>query len=111
MGYGCSRIRSPSRFEFGKQIVGRDAFLAIRFLQRQLQLGLQVGWQPDGGTHVASTIVSRRAVSGFINQGAHTTVTGIFPIFACHSRGPVLCTLVPSALTATVTGMSLTSNS
>ena len=30
---------------------------------------------------------------------------------ACHSRGPVSWTLVPSALTATVTGMSWTSNS
>ena len=32
-------------------------------------------------------------------------------IRADHSRGPVVCTLVPSALTATVTGMSTTSNS
>lgn len=29
----------------------------------------------------------------------------------CHSAGPVLCTLVPLASTATVTGMSTTSNS
>jgi len=42
---------------------------------------------------------------------AQATATGILPIFACHSFGPVLCTLVPSLSTATVTGMSLTSNS
>src|SRR5471030_2266248 len=35
----------------------------------------------------------------------------IFSILACHSFGPVLCTEVPAASTATVTGMSTTSNS
>ncbi len=39
------------------------------------------------------------------------TFTGIFPIFACHSRGPVSWTFVPLESTATVTGMSCTSNS
>jgi len=29
----------------------------------------------------------------------------------CHSAGPVMCALVPPASTATVTGMSTTSNS
>jgi len=42
---------------------------------------------------------------------AYSAATGILPIFACHSRGPVWCTEVPSLDTATVTGMSLTSNS
>ena len=42
---------------------------------------------------------------------AYATTTGIFPIFACHSFGPVWCTEVPLESTATVTGMSLTSNS
>jgi hypothetical protein len=37
--------------------------------------------------------------------------TGILPIFACHSFGPVWCTEVPLESTATVTGMSFTSNS
>jgi len=40
-----------------------------------------------------------------------TTATGILPMRACHSRGPVWCTLVPWASTATVTGMSVTLNS
>ena len=39
------------------------------------------------------------------------TTTGILPIFACHSFGPVWCTLLPRLSTATVTGMSCTSNS
>ena len=39
------------------------------------------------------------------------TLTGILPIFACHSLGPVMCTELPCESTATVTGMSLTSNS
>jgi hypothetical protein len=33
-------------------------------------------------------------------------MTGILPIFACHSFGPVMCTEVPPESTATVTGMS-----
>ena len=41
----------------------------------------------------------------------YSTTTGILPIFACHSRGPVLCTDSPLESTATVTGMSCTSNS
>ena len=40
-----------------------------------------------------------------------TTATGILPIRACHSRGPVMCAEVPPESTATVTGMSTTSNS
>jgi hypothetical protein len=43
--------------------------------------------------------------------GNQATLTGILPIFACHSFGPVMCTEVPSESTATVTGMSFTSNS
>ncbi len=37
--------------------------------------------------------------------------TGIFAIRACHSFGPVSCTETPAESTATVTGMSRTSNS
>src|SRR5882672_2190870 len=44
-------------------------------------------------------------------SGASRRLTGTFPIFPHHSRGPVVCTAVPSLSTATVTGMSLTSNS
>ena len=40
-----------------------------------------------------------------------SVATGIFPIRARHSRGPVSCTDTPLESTATVTGMSLTSNS
>ncbi len=45
------------------------------------------------------------------DPGAQATETGILPIFACHSRGPVWWTEVPLESTATVTGMSWTSNS
>lgn len=41
----------------------------------------------------------------------HSTTTGILPMRACHSRGPVLCTDSPVESTATVTGMSSTVNS
>ncbi len=54
-----------------------------------------------------------RASSAALSRTVRTqaTETGILPIRACHSLGPVLCTLVPNASTATVTGMSTTSNS
>ena len=42
---------------------------------------------------------------------AGSTTTGIFPMRACHSRGPVSCTDSPVESTATVTGMSCTVNS
>ena len=42
---------------------------------------------------------------------AYAVATGILPIRACHSFGPVVWTEVPWASTATVTGMSFTSNS
>ena len=41
----------------------------------------------------------------------HDFTTGILPILACHSFGPVMWTEVPWESTATVTGMSCTSNS
>ncbi|VVE36199.1 hypothetical protein PNO31109_03902 [Pandoraea nosoerga] len=41
----------------------------------------------------------------------YSAATGILPILACHSFGPVWCTDTPVESTATVTGMSLTSNS
>ncbi len=41
----------------------------------------------------------------------HWKMTGILPILACHSLGPVWCTDVPAESTATVTGMSSTVNS
>ena len=44
-------------------------------------------------------------------SAAHATLTGIFPILARHSAGPGGCTESPLASTATVTGMSFTSNS
>ena len=44
-------------------------------------------------------------------RSRQATATGIFPIFARHSAGPDLCTALPPESTATVTGMSFTSNS
>lgn len=44
-------------------------------------------------------------------KDGYATTTGILPIRACHSFGPVWCTEVPCESTATVTGMSCTVNS
>jgi len=46
-----------------------------------------------------------------VRRVAHSTLTGILPMRACHSLGAVWCTDLPRASTATVTGMSFTSNS
>ena len=50
---------------------------------------------------------------GPANTGFQAALTGIFSstIFFCQSAGPLWCTEVPFASTATVTGMSFTSNS
>ena len=61
--------------------------------------------EPDDGDARALNAPSQRG------QKTHATATGILPIFYCHSRGPVWCTEVPFESTATVTGMSFTSNS
>ena len=47
------------------------------------------------------------------SRASQATRTGMFSvrIFSAHCAGAVLCTDVPAASTATVTGMSLTSNS
>ena len=54
---------------------------------------------------------ARSASGGEPCSRVQAVTTGIFPIFACHSAGPVWCTEVPFESTATVTGMSCTSNS
>ena len=41
----------------------------------------------------------------------YATTSGIFPIFACHSLGPMLYAQVQSALTVTMVNMHFTSNS
>ena len=54
---------------------------------------------------------SARPARGRSGGPDQAVTTGIFPIFIRHSAGPVLCTDWPVESTATVTGMSLTSNS
>lgn len=62
----------------------------------------------------------RRATGGTMTTGTFSAIArlpvaqariGIPAILACHSRGPVWWTEVPFESTATVTGMSFTSNS
>ena len=72
------------------------------------------GAQPrpaEGAAAAAARGGARRRAAG-----AQAVVTGMRPteldaMRCCHSAGPVWCTLVPFESTATVTGMSLTSNS
>src|SRR5690606_4173668 len=65
------------------------------------------------GAQVARFVLVADAEARAVDDAgiAHATTTGILPMRACHSRGPVWCTEVPCESTATVTGMSLTSNS
>src|SRR6185436_14614894 len=59
------------------------------------------------GTGEGPVVRARRGRAGSL--AAQTTATGILPIFARHSAGPLLCTELPPESTATVTGMSFTS--
>ena len=57
-----------------------------------------------------------RVVLSLVRGRAQPAATGILialpeAMRCCHSAGPVMCALVPPASTATVTGMSTTSNS
>ena len=54
---------------------------------------------------------NRKAAQARIENADQAATTGILPIRACHSFGPVMCAEVPPESTATVTGMSTTSNS
>ena len=59
-----------------------------------------------------SSIIPRGGCGERALRAHHYWMTkGIFPILACHSRGPVWCTELPPESTATVTGMSSTVNS
>jgi len=71
----------------------------------------QVVRSDDAGTPLAREAGEGPGERGPPGAYDAATATGIFPIFACHSRGPVSWTEVPVESTATVTGMSLTSNS
>ena len=62
----------------------------------------------DSGDHMRGGLRDCARNDSLPNQA---TATGIFPIRACHSFGPVMCAEVPPESTATVTGMSTTSNS
>lgn len=95
-------------------------------LQQKLHLFLDaqavsLPWQrahPSKAAH-AHALNEKRRHQGAVLQSDrrgcrradHSTTTGILPMRACHSRGPVLCTDSPVESTATVTGMSSTVNS
>jgi len=76
---------------------------AGRSAPRRCGLGPGLAGAVCGGTDVRRDRVRQRR--------RQATLTGILPMRACHSLGPVWCTDVPLESTATVTGMSLTSNS
>jgi len=63
------------------------------------------------GTAPTRQAVSNREAPKHLPPPDQAADTGILPIRACHSFGPVSCTETPSASTATVTGMSAISNS
>ena len=65
-----------------------------------------------GDSILAESAAAIRATHGPGKRAVHqAAATAILPMRVRHSRGPVSCTEVPLQSTATVTGMSLTSNS
>ncbi len=72
----------------------------------------QLGWHTCARwAPLIVTVSALAAAWPELGRELQATATGILPILDCQSLGPVLCTLVPDESTATVTGMSLTSNS
>ncbi len=82
------------------------AILAVSHQQgpgAQAPMRALAGTQPLGPPHSG-----QRVVSGSASAIVQPATTGIAPIRAFHSAGPVWWTEVPSESTATVTGMSRT---
>ena len=81
--------------------------------QRQAELAAQRGERRRHLGHVGARGQAGREDGPDCGPVRHAAVTGIFSstIFLDQSAGPVLCTEVPVESTATVTGMSFTSNS
>jgi len=98
--YHLSEVEPLSLWERGW---GEGAGAYARF-----QLSLRPHPHPPAGTFSRREKGSCWAIFGL---WPYATTTGIFPMRACHSFGPVWCTDVPAESTATVTGMSFTSNS
>ena len=81
---------------------GPGASAGTVLFERQPTYFSEPGWQVKGAV--------TGALFAFLSP-VYAAATGILPIRACHSFGPVVWTEVPWASTATVTGMSFTSNS
>ena len=103
---GYSMVCDQARLDQGEAEVGAHRG------QRRRHLGhVGAGGEAAGEDHPDRGPVGHGEARGL--RPAQAAVTGIFSstIFFDHSAGPVLCTEVPFASTATVTGMSCTSNS
>jgi hypothetical protein len=87
----------------------------------QVHQRLQRHFRLQGAQHAQAPDATVKDANRSVADCGHSVldqreVTGIFlnspvAIFFCHSAGPVMWALVPPASTATVTGMSTTSNS
>ncbi len=99
----CSKFITPAILQAGwgshKQIRGEVSFT------RGARRGTRpVAWPGIKNPARAGLFCCRR-------PGYFTWTTWLSAIFCFHSAGPVICTDSPLLSTATVTGMSLTSNS
>ena len=95
--------------------VGRVALVAHIHKALVRQFGLQ-RLQHAQAAHAAVKHADGALLHVALGQGRQTDWMLMFlnspvAIFFCHSAGPVVWALVPPASTATVTGMSTTSNS
>jgi len=72
-----------------------------------------VGVYPRASAHPTPGAVGNRSPKRRVarRRPRYSTATGMPANFPAQAAGPVSCTEVPSELTATVTGMSRTSNS
>ena len=103
------RLESRGNWMFGSYDLHRSALDARSALPRNQMRALLAGaTRPAGSTTVKNSGMGRPGrpqalVTGILNEPER--------ILASQSRGPVSCTETPFESTATVTGMSATSNS
>lgn len=103
LGEAASRVSSETR-EFHKDLPWRAATsMRNRLIHGYFDIDKDILW--------ATVDSELPALSISMQAGSAYLPNPISPIFTRHSAGPVVCTDCPVLSTATVTGMSTTSNS
>jgi hypothetical protein len=128
-GFACARATAATQCfaRMGRRSRTKETEQAMRTGSWPLQLnslkGSESATEPVGGSASQQISVHWASPAFFIPRSLIPCLSDPCPLSTvhcnigtpamrcCHSAGPVWCTLVPLESTATVTGMSFTSNS